>query len=170
MAKPVSVWLYMAAASVIVAVILLSVFYHVQKNSPQQLADNYIQQNFKNLSVTGEAKDSLQTGLNLFNSGKLAESMALFENLAKDSANSKAQKFAGIVALRKDDYSKAIIYFNMLEAKKDLHSNPGKFYKALTLLKRNDGKDKDTAKQLLNEVIAKDLEGKNQALNWMRKL
>ncbi len=166
-----NIWQYMAAASVIVAVIVLSWFMYAQKNAPQQLAGNYIQQNFKTLSVTMGNTDSLQTGLNLYNSGKLGESLAVFEKQAQNnSANIDAQKYAGIVALRLKNYDKALRYFTMLETHRSLYSNQGKFYKAITLLRRDDNGDKDAAKRLLNEVIAKNLEGKSQAVKWMQKL
>lgn len=167
-----NIWKYLAAASVIVAVILVTWFVSGNKNSPQQLADNYIQQNFKTFGVTmGSNTDSVQNGLKLFNSNKLTESLLMFETLAKNNqGNSAAKKYAGIVSLRLNNYDKALEYFTMLEADTSLYSNPGKFYKALTLLKRNKDGDKEAAKLLLQEVRDKNLEGKNEAEEWLEKM
>jgi tetratricopeptide (TPR) repeat protein len=169
--RPVrNMWRYLAAASVIVAVVLITWFVSGNKNSPQQLADKYIQQNFQALSVTMGNSDSVQTGLNLFNSNKLAEASSMFETLAKNNpANSDAKKYAGIVSLRLNNYDKAVEYFSMLEADSGLYSNPGKFYKAITLLKRNKDGDKETAKLLLQQVRDQNLEDKSEAEEWLKK-
>ena len=165
-----NMWKYMAAASVIVAVILVTWFLSGNKNSSQQLADKYIQQNFQTLGVTMGTQDSLQSGLNLFNSKKLAEALTMFETLAKNNpANSDAKKYAGIVSLRLNNYDKALEYFTMLEADTGLYSNPGKFYKAITLLKRNKDGDKEAAKLLLQQVRDENLEGKSEAEEWLEK-
>lgn len=166
-----NLWQYMAAASVIVAVIVLAWFMYAQKNAPQELAGEYINQNFKTLSVTMGNTDSLQTGLNLYNSGRFKESLALFEKQVQSNpGNNEAKKYAGIIALRQKNYDKALHYFTMLASEHSLYSNPGKLYEAVTLLRRDDEGDKDAAKLLLNEVIAKNLEGKSQAIVWMQKL
>ena len=167
----ISMWKYIAAASIIVAVILITWFMPGNKKSSQQLADTYIQQNFKTLSVTMGSQDSLQTGLNLFNSKKLAEALSMFEAIVKNNpANSDAKKYAGIVSLRLNNYDKALEYFTMLASDTSLYSNPGKFYEAITFLKRNKDGDKETAKLLLKEVRDENLEGKNEAMEWLGKL
>ncbi len=169
--RPVrNVWKYMAAASVIIAVLVVAWLFTGNKNSPPQLAEKYIQQNFKNLSVTMGNADSMQTGLKLFNSDKLTEALSIFEMLVKsDPKNSEAKKDAGIVSLRLNNYDKALEYFTMLEADTGLYSNPGKFYKAITLLKRNKDGDKDAAKLLLEQVRDENLEGKKEAEEWLKK-
>ncbi len=165
-----SLWKYLAAASVIIAAFLLTMFLSLNSSSPHQLADKYIQQNFKTLNVKMGNGDSLQTGISLFNSGKLDEALSVFETLVKsDVSNSEAIKYAGIVSLRLNNYDKALKYFSMLEADTALYSNPGKFYQAITLMERNKEGDKIAAKQLLQEVIEKDLEGKNEAEKWLKK-
>ena len=166
-----SVWKYMAAASILIAIILVTWFVSVNRNTPQQLADKYIQQNFTTLEVTMSAtQDSLQKGLSLFNNNNLSEALTMFETLAhNDPENDEAKKYAGIICLRLKNYDKALEYFSMLE-KEDLRSNPGKFYKAVTLLERNKAGDKDAAKVLLEEVKNENLEGKNEAQEWLKKL
>lgn len=165
-----SLWKYMAAASVIIAAFLLTWLFSMNSSSPHQLADKYIQQNFKTLNVKMGNSDSLQAGINLFNSGKLNEALSVFESLENsDASNSEATKYAGIVSLRLGNYDKALEYFSMLEADTTLYSNPGKLYKAIILLERNREGDKAAAKQLLQEVVDKDLEGKNEAEKWLKK-
>lgn len=124
-----------------------------------------MQQNWQTLGVTMGSQDSLETGLSLYNSGKLAEALTMFETLAKNSTanNTNAKKYAGIVSLRLQNYDKALAYFSMLEAETSLYSNPGKFYKAVTLLKRNKNGDKEAAKSLLIQVRDNDLEGKKRS-------
>jgi tetratricopeptide (TPR) repeat protein len=166
-----NMWRYMAAASVFIALVLITWFLTVSKKSTQQLADIYIQQHFQTLSVTMGNQDSLQAGLNLFNSNKLTEALTIFETLIKNNPkNSEAKKYAGIVSLRLNNYNKALEYFTILEADSGLYSNPGKFYKAITLLKRNKDGDKGAAKLLLKEVRDQNLEGKNEAVEWLEKL
>jgi len=169
--KPVkTLWRYMAAASV-AAVIVLSWFLLGDKTSPRELADKYVKENWQILPVTMGTQDSLQTGLDLFNSGKLTDALSIFEKLAKDHPESRdAQKFAGIVSERMQNFDKALSYFSQLENDTALYSNPGKFYKAITLLERNKSGDKAAAKLLLQQVIEKDLEGKNEAVQWIKKL
>ena len=163
-----TLWKYMAAASIIIAV-LLTWFFSMNNTSPHQLADNYIQQNFKTLNVTMGNGDSLQTGISLFNDGKLDEALIIFETLNKnDTSNTEAIKYAGIVSLRLRNYDKALQSFSLLEADTGLYSNPGKFYKAISLLERNKEGDKGEAKQLLQQVVDKDLEGKTMAIKLLK--
>ncbi|MEO7048307.1 MAG: hypothetical protein ABI091_23610, partial [Ferruginibacter sp.] len=151
-------------------VVLITWFVSGNKNSPQQLADAYIQKNFITLDVTMGNMDSLQAGIKLSNANQLSESLAMFERLIKnDPENDEAKKYAGIVSLRLKNYDKALRYFSML-GKEDLQSNPGKFYKAVTLLERNKIGDKDSAKVLLQQVRDENLEGENEAAEWLKKL
>ncbi len=124
-------WKYMAAASVLIAAILITWLFSGNKNTPRQLADKYVAENFQTLSVTMGNQDSLQLGLSLFNSNKLTEALNVFEAIGKNNPeNSDAKKYAGIVFLRLNNYDKALEYFTRLESDTTLHSNPGKFYKA----------------------------------------
>ena len=139
--------------------------------SPHQLAEKYVQENFQTLSVTmGNNADSLQAALGLFNEGSLKEALQQFENLAvRDTASVEAKKYAGIVSLRLAQYDKAIHYFSQLENDTRLYVNPGKFFHALTLLKRNSPDDKEAARMLLDQVVQNDLEGKATAQDWLKK-
>ncbi|MBC7890085.1 MAG: hypothetical protein H7Z13_19590 [Ferruginibacter sp.] len=165
------IWRYMVAASVIAAVVLSTWFLLGENTSPQQLADRYIQQNFQTLSVTMGSKDSLQYILNLVNSGKLSEALTRLETLAQiDPSNKNATKYAGIVSLRLNQYDKALTYFSMLASDTSLYSNHGKFYEAVTLLKRNKTGDVEEAKKKLQEVVENEQEGKEEAIKWLKKL
>ena len=164
-------WRYVAAASIFFAVVLAAWFFSTRE-TPQQLAGNYIQQNFTVLNVTmGSKEDSLQTGLRLFNQNKFPAALQQFESILKnDSTNDNAKKYAGIVCLRLGNYDKAINYFRLLEWQVGLYSNPGKLYHALSLLKRNKNDDKAGAKILLQQIIEQNAEGKETAEEWMKKL
>jgi len=162
----------LAAAAAVVGVVFLSWFLFFQKSSsPNELADNYVKENFQKLPVSMSGKqDSLQEGLNLYNDGKLNQSLERFELiLQRDSENFRAKKYAGIVYLRLANYDKALLCFQQLE-KFTLVSNPAKFYQALTLMKRNAPGDKQQAKQLLRMVADQHLEGEKVAQQWFKKL
>lgn len=164
-------WPFLAAAAVITVIVIgWAIFF--RPVSSVNLADKYIRENFQSLGVTmGGAEDSLQMGLRLYNDGKLKESLNQFENILKtDTSSSEAKKYAGIVYLRISDYDKAIRYFTELSTYTQLYANPGKFYHALTLLKRDRPGDKQEAKNLLEQVVQNDLEGKETAQNWLRDL
>lgn len=167
-----TVWRYIAAASVVAVIILFSWLLNKDRSSAQQLADKYVQKNFITMGVTmGSKQDSLQTGLNLLNEGKLTAALSQFENMIKnDSTDAFAKKNAGIVSLRLKKYDIAIQYFTSLEADTSLYSNPGKFYKAITLLERNKMDDEAHAKTLLEAVVTQNLEGKETAIQWLRQL
>jgi tetratricopeptide (TPR) repeat protein len=144
----------------------------LKPSSPQYLADEYIKQNFeKEMGVKMAGReDSLDAAIRSYNENKLTEALQQFDKIIQtDSIADKAKKMAGIVSLRLGDYDKAIYYFTQLENLK-LFSNPGKLYHALALLKRNRTGDKEMAKQLLQQVIEKDLEGKETAQDWLKSL
>ena len=163
-------WPWVAAAAVLAGVIFgWSTFF--QPGSPSELADKYIKDNFQNLAVKmGGREDSVQTALRLYNDGKNEEALNYFESMAaRDTSFAEARKNAGIVCLRMGQYDNAIKYFTQLE-NYVLFANPGKFYHALTLLKRNQPGDRQQAKLLLEQVVQNDLEGKVTAQEWLEKL
>lgn len=163
-------WPRLAAAAAVLAGIIFGWNVWFNPASPQKLADKYVQEHFETLSVTmGSKEDSLQAALRLFNEGRPEEALKQFESLAlHDTSFADAKKYAGIVSLRLDQYDKAISYFSQL-SNYTLYANPGKFYHALTLMKRNLPGDTETAKQLLQQVVENDLEGKAEAEKWLEK-
>ena len=128
------------------------------------MADVYIQEHFENLPVKMDGNaDSLQMGLRLFNEKKLNEAQKIFEGILQRKSNeSEATKYAGITALKLQQYNKSIQYFQALSQQTNLYSNPGEFYEGLALMKQNttDGKK---IKEILNEVIIDNLEGNEEA-------
>ncbi|MCU0339927.1 MAG: hypothetical protein MUE30_08585 [Spirosomaceae bacterium] len=127
----------------------------------KEWAAAYVEKNFTTLNTQmGNGTDSLQMGVSAFNSGDLIKAKAIFNTLLqRDSSNAEAQKYAGIVALRRQDYDQAIKHFHALSLRTDLVANPGKFYEALALLQRDLPLDKKAAENLLKEVKAGKLDG-----------
>ena len=162
----------LAAAAAVIAVIIIGVYLFQSPAKPDRLADNYIEKNFSVLGVTMSNNiDSLQHGLKWYNEGKFPEALKMFNSLMQsDSSAITALKYAGIVTLRTGQYDLALQYFTRLENYPGLYANPGKFYHALTLMKRNQPGDKQNAKLLLQDVVKKDLEGKETAQDWLKKM
>ena len=160
--KPM-IWLSGLAASVILAFGFWW-FSQTTTSNTEILADVYIQEHFENLPVKMDGNvDSLQMGLRFFNEHKLNEAQKIFEEILQRKDNeSEAIKYAGITALKLQQYDKAIQYFQMLSKQTNLYSNSGKFYEALTLMKQNTS-DRKEAKKILNEVIINNLEGNEEA-------
>jgi tetratricopeptide (TPR) repeat protein len=160
--KPM-IWVSGLAASVILALGFWW-FSQTATSNAEILADVYIQEHFENLPVKMDGNaDSLQMGLRLFNEQKLKEAQKVFEAiLQRKNSDSEATKYAGITALRLQKYDKAIQYFQDLAQQTNLYSNPGKFYEALALMKQNK-RDRNKAKEILNEVIVNNLEGNEEA-------
>jgi tetratricopeptide (TPR) repeat protein len=161
---------YIAAASVI-AVVIFSWYLYQRSAGPGQLANRYVEQHWQTLGVSMSSReDSIQTGLRLYNEGKWQDALRQFEEIIQSGvAGSEVKKYAGIVALRLKDYDKALVYFTELSQYK-LYANPGLFYQAVTLLERNRSGDPENAKQLLLQVVQNDLEEKETAREWLRKL
>ena len=161
-------WPYIAAAAVIAGLIFGTYFY-LEPASPKQQADQFIRRNFEIQMGTSMAgrENSSDSGMRLYNENKLPEALQQFEKMIQtDSAAALPRKMAGIVSLRTGDYDKAIEYFTQLE-NLTLYSNPGKFYHALALIKRNRPEDKEKIKQLLEQVMEQGLEGNETAKKWM---
>ena len=162
----------LAVAAAVIAAIAIGFYLFQSPAKPNQLADDYITNNFSVLGVTmSNNTDSLQEGLKWYNEGKFPEALNRFQLLMQsDSSAVTALKYAGIVTLRTGQYDLALQYFTRLENYPGLYANPGKFYHALTLMKRNQPGDKQNAKLLLQEVVQKDLEGKEAAQEWLGKM
>lgn len=161
---------WMAAAAV-VAMLLIGYFIFSRPDSPRQLAEQYVQRHLNLLGVEmSSEQDSLQTALDLYNSGKWAEALRRFEEISRTNPEQvDAAIYAGLASLRLEDYDKAFGYFLRIESYPGLHSNPGKFYRALTFMRRDGPGDKDEAGKLLRQVVEQDLEGKGPAQRWLEK-
>lgn len=163
-------WRYAAAAAVIIFV-CTGAWLLMRTDSPPQLAQQYIENNFSTLDFTlSTTEDSLQTGIKLYNDNRLSEARQKFEMILLSSPeNISAIKYAGIVALKEKKFEDALAYFQQLE-NLPLFSNPGKFYHAITLMQRNNAGDIEQAKQLLKQVVQDNLEGKETAVKWLKTI
>ena len=170
--KPVRTLVPYLAAAAVIGLISIIIFMFYPVSSPVQLADRYINKNLAVLGVSmGGTQDSIQSALRLYNEGKLNETLVRFEQLKESHpSDHKLKEYAGIVSLRLGDYDKALKYFRELEAVNNLFANPGKFYVALTLLKRNRSGDVAEAKKLLHQVTEQGLEHDADARVFLDKL
>ncbi len=163
-------WPYMSAAAAIVAVVL-GWYIFFQPLSPQQLADRFIKKERKEVGVTMRTGNSLQDGKILYIQGNFKEALPIFEKIVQsDSSADEAIKMAGIVSLELQEYDKALYYFKQLENQTGSYYNPGVFYQALTLMKRNLPGDIQQAKALLQQVVERDLDEKENAQELLKKL
>jgi tetratricopeptide (TPR) repeat protein len=162
---------YMAAACLLAAVVALSWLFSTGKHSPVRLADAYISRNFTSINTTMGKQDSLQMGIGEYNKGNFPAALTTFKAILRNRpGNSAATRYAGITLLRMQQYDEALNYFSALEADTAQYSNPGKLYRAITLLKRNRTGDEAEAKALLKEVKDKDLEGSSDAAKLLEDL
>src|SRR4051812_34824258 len=169
---PVRQLWYVAAAAMaaaIVTAIIIGVFYF-DSPSTQEMAKNYVNQNYHELPVKMGVEDEMQKGLSLYNNGDYKGALSQFESvIAKDASSSSAREYAGLAALRVPEYDKALDHFRQLQKNTVLFSNPAVFLQAVTLMERNQPGDKQAAKLLLQQVVAKNLEGKETAHQWLKK-
>lgn len=158
-------WFYPMVAAACLVLALGFGWYLINKPGGPELADAYVRENLTALPVTmGGRADSLQRGIQQYNASKFAEADATFgAMLQREPTNADALKFAGIVSLRRGENDQAIDRFHRLSQRTDLYDNPGMFYEALALLKRNRPKDKNQALDLLTAVITNNLSGKADA-------
>jgi tetratricopeptide (TPR) repeat protein len=161
---------YISAAAVIVGIIY-GTYTFTNTVPPQQLASQYEKEYLQNLGVTMSSKtDSIQDGISLYNNGKYEEALTHFEKIIRsDTSSSDALKYAGCSALQLKQYDLALTCFKKLEAQ-NLYSNPGALLEALTLMLRNHPGDIVTVKQLLQKIVSNNLDGKETAQDWLKKL
>ena len=76
----------------------------------------------------------------------------------------------GLAALRLKEYNKALSYFEQLETYTSLYANPALILQAVTLMERNQPGDAAKAKILLKKIVDQDLEGRESAQEWLKKL
>ncbi len=170
--KPVrKLWPYWAAAAVIAGLVLGWYFFSSSNISPAELADRYANEKLEVLGVKMSIEeDEMQRGLKLYNEGKFVEALQVFEKLiGSDAGSFKALEYAGITCYRLKHYDKALTWFVKLENFPGLHANPGKFYHALALMKRNLPGDAETAKQLLQDVVKNNLDKSEDAKELLEK-
>jgi tetratricopeptide (TPR) repeat protein len=169
---PVKKIIYYIATAAVVSGLIFGTYTFFKPVSPQQLAGQYEKERLQTLPVTMSGRsDSLQTGLRLYNDGKFSEALTQFENIIRsDSSAFAAKQYAGISAFRLKEYDRALSYFKQMGTYKGLYSNPSQILQAVTLMERNLPGDAAKAKQLLQEIVSDDLEGKEYAQEWLKKM
>ncbi len=169
---PVWMWRWAVAAVVVIGIGLAWLLNTGSSPDLPDLSGKYISAHFETLSVRMSgpgSNDSLQTAIDAFNNGDTQHALAICaEILQRDPGNAEAMKTAGIAALRSKDYDRAIQYFHILGDNTSLYGNPGRFYEALALLQKGGEQSIKQAEELLDEVIARDLEGKKEAEKWRK--
>ena len=168
---PIKKLVYYIATAAVISGLIFGTYTFLRPVSPQQLAVQYEKEQLQSLPVTMSGhSDSLQTGLRLYNDEKFSEALAQFENILRsDSSVFTAKKYAGISALRLKEYDRALSYFEEMATRQGLYSNPAQILQAVTLMERNKPGDAAKAKQLLQDIVSNDLEGKEYAEKWLKK-
>jgi tetratricopeptide (TPR) repeat protein len=161
---------YMAAAAVVGIIVAVYLFRNTE--SPRQIAVKYEREHLQTLGITmSGSSDSIQTGLRLYNEGKTNKALEQFESIIQsDTSNFTAKKYAGLSALRQKQYDKALSYFEQLDSYKGLYANPAPLYLAVTLMERDQDGDLAKAKRLLQKIVSEDMEGKELAQEWLKKM
>lgn len=161
---------YMAAAAVLIVAAGAWFYMTSHAAGPEKLADLYIKEKLQNLPVKmSSITDSMQNSISLYNNGHPEAALAGFERiLEKDPGRAQARLYAGIVYLQLKKYDQSLFYFKLLQADTALYLNPAVFYQSLALMKRNRPGDAQVAKQLLQQVVDKDLDKKDDAAQLLK--
>lgn len=162
-------WLpYATAACFVIALVLYFVF---RVETPAALADTYVKKNYAFLSHRMNAsKDSLELGKAAYNNKDYNTALQIFSKINQlHPEDGEVKKYVGLVYLVTKDYDRALQHFNELAAMKDQYQNPGLFLKAIALLERNRPADKTEAKQVLEQIVKENKEGKREAEYWLEK-
>jgi lipopolysaccharide biosynthesis regulator YciM len=118
----------------------------------------------------GGSHNSLQQGIAAFNDGNYGKAQEIFQSLTHQiDVAPEALKNLGILYLNNKDYDKAISAFDSLSVMENLYANRGPFLKAVTLMKRLEGRDSEQAKEILQQVKEKKLPGSKEAEEWLKK-
>lgn len=163
--------IYLTTAAAAAAILLFTIYLITKPQGPAQLATKYLHTHYDHLSQTLDGtRDSLAQGITAYNNRDLNHALDLFTTLAHDHpGNTDARLYSGLVYLRQKDYDKALVEFDTLANVPSLYSNPGPFLKAVTLLQRNAAGDRETARQLLQDVVRRNLDGSQEAARWLQK-
>ena len=157
---------YLAAACILLTIGWFSFLRH---SKSRLIADNYISGNLNTLGLNMGVSDSLQMGITAYNSKSYPEAEKLFKPLTYNPATApEATKYLGLTYLADKQYEAALKSFDQLTGM-SLYINPGQFYKALTLMERSKGTDREEAKKILQQIIDKKLYGYQQAASWINQ-
>jgi len=167
--RPAGKWMRIAAAAAVIAGLVVGLM--MWNNSPAQIANGYLDEKLASLGANMGTTTEIETGRSLYNEKKYEAALLQFEKIIKEGDTGiDVRKYAGITCLRLEKYDSAINYFQLVENYQGVYSNPGKFYHALALMKRNKPGDKNDAKLLLRGIVDGDLYGKDKAIEWLNKM
>lgn len=157
------------AVAAAVATILSIWLFWSGSSDPRHLAGQYINGELGRLGQTMSQADSMQTGIERYNDKKYDQALAIFNEIyQRNQENYEALRAAGITYLATGEDDKALEAFDEL-SKISMQSNDGLFLKALTLMHRNSGSDKDTARMLLQQVVDQQLDKSEVAVQWLKR-
>jgi len=162
-------WSAVAAAASLL--IFLSWMLFLKSDSPKELANGYVKENFGSLSATmSEGSDNLQQGIAAYNAKDYSRAESIFLELSKNKKYAmEATKDLGLTFLARQQYDDALEQFNTLSDNDSLYANPGPFYKAVTLMQRSGPGDEEAAKLILQDIVKKELPGHKVASGWLRR-
>ncbi len=168
-AQVFSLWKYVASAAAVL-LLVMAIWIFQAEPSPEQMANKFIHSELADLGVAmGTARDSLETARQLINNADYDQALAILNSiLILQPGNAKAREYAGIAALLRNDYSLALVHFRKLSETAGVYSNPGQFYTALTLIKRNQPGDMDQAKYTLQTVVTNKAGHYETAEAWLQ--
>jgi tetratricopeptide (TPR) repeat protein len=163
----VPAWISIAAMLMVVLSVLF--FFNPLKPRITSRAEEYINQNLKQLPVQlADSQNLLQLAISNYN--KAAYELALNnaeEFLKLNPKDPEALKVAALASLQMKEYEQAISYCRKISIQTGLFDNPGKFYEALTYLSRNGPSDELRADRLLQEIIDHNEAGKQDAMKLL---
>lgn len=148
--------------------IIAAAIFYFKPESPQRMASEYTEENLLYLSTTmSDGSDSLRLGIAAYNSSDYEKAGQIFGSIAERKGSVEAIKNLGLTYLASGDYDKALHQFDMLSDRDDIYVNWGPFYKAVTLMLRSAPGDEEGAKEILQEVVQKQLPGNKVASGWL---
>lgn len=167
---PIFAYISGIAASVLIFMSIYTLYFN--KTDAKQLATAYISENLETLSVTmGTEQDSLAMGITAYNDKDYRTAGRIFEDLSRHpSVEFECVKYLGLISLTTDSYDCALQYFDRLLTFENRYANPGHFYKAITLMKRSEGKDETDAREILRLVVKDKMAGHKEAERWLKSM
>ena len=158
---------YVMSAAASLLIVVAAIFYF-KSDSPQQMASDYTTENLLYLSTTmSDESDSLRLGIAAYNSKDYDQAAQIFGAMAQKEGSVEAIKNLGLTYLARGEYEKALHQFDVLSDRDDVYVNSGPFYKAVTLMMRSAPGDAEEAKEILQEVVQKQLPGHKVASDWL---
>lgn len=136
--------LYFIGSFAAAASVIFILLFNFNNSSPEQYASKYIEANMNLLPQTmGDSEDSLSKAIEYFNDGRILEAKKTLVLLNKSD---EVLEYLGIIALKENNFSEALVLFENLEKSEVSLINKGMFYRAITLLQLNRKKE---AKEIL---------------------